>query len=95
MKSFMTKNEDPSDVIAAAKLAVNMQPIARALIEVLREQSGGYEDIAFTLVVSVGKCREYVANVTREDGRKMLQELLEEWSELNDPKNDLRNKVAH
>lgn len=62
---------------ASAKLSVALQPIAAGLAEVLTEIAG--EPIGFVLVVNADHIAQYVANVKREEGTRLLTELLERW----------------
>lgn len=62
---------------AAKKLAVQIQPLAAALEDMLMGMAG--ERVSFVLLLSVGQVMQYAANVEREDGMKILRELLERW----------------
>lgn len=62
---------------ASARLSVRLQDIAQSLAEVLDEVAG--EPIAFVLVLSADKTAQYISNCDRQDGRDLLQSLMDRW----------------
>lgn len=62
---------------ASARLSVRLQDIAQSLAEVLDEVAG--EPIAFVLVLQADKAAQYVSNASRQDGRELLQSLMDRW----------------
>ena len=62
---------------AAARLSVRLQDIAQSLADVLAEVAG--EPIAFVLVLQADKAAQYISNCAREDGRELIENLLERW----------------
>ena len=62
---------------ASARLSVRLQDIAQSLAEVLDEVAG--EPIAFVLVLSADNTTQYVSNASRQDGRELLQSLMDRW----------------
>lgn len=62
---------------ASARLSVRLQDIAQSLAEVLDEVAG--EPVAFVLVLQADQAAQYVSNATRQDGRELLQSLMDRW----------------
>ena len=62
---------------ASARLSVRLQDIAQALSEVLDEVAG--EPVAFVLVLQADKIAQYISNASRQDGRELLQDLMDRW----------------
>ena len=62
---------------ASARLSVRLQDIAQSLAEVLDEVAG--EPIAFVLVLNADKTAQYISNCDRQDGRDLLQSLMDRW----------------
>lgn len=62
---------------AAKRLSAQIQPLAGALEQMLKDMTG--ERVSFVLMMSVGQVTSYAANVEREDGMGLLRELLERW----------------
>ena len=62
---------------ASARLSVRLQDIAQSLAEVLDDVAG--EPIAFVLVLNADKTAQYISNCTRQDGRELIESLLERW----------------
>lgn len=62
---------------ASLNLSLRLQDIAQSLGEVLDEVAG--EPIAFVLVLSADKTAQYVSNANRQDGRELLQSLMDRW----------------
>ena len=62
---------------ASLNLSLRLQAIAQALAEALDEVCG--EPVAFVLVLQVDKVAQYVSNASRQDGRELLQSLMDRW----------------
>ena len=62
---------------ASARLSVRLQDIAQSLSEVLNEAAG--EPCAFVLVLQADGVAQYVSNASRQDGRELLQSLMDRW----------------
>lgn len=62
---------------ASLNLSLRLQDIAQSLGEVLDEVAG--EPIAFVLVLSADNTAQYVSNASRQDGRDLLQSLMDRW----------------
>jgi hypothetical protein len=54
-----------------------MQEIAQSLTDLLQDIAG--EPLAFVLVVSADKTAQYVSNASRQDGKEMIEGLLDRW----------------
>lgn len=62
---------------ASALLSVRLQDIAQSLSDVLGDVAG--EAVPFVLVLQADKIAQYVSNCDRQDGRELIESLLERW----------------
>lgn len=62
---------------ASARLSVRLQDIAQSLSDVLGDVAG--EPVPFVLVLQADKIAQYVSNCDRQDGRELIESLLERW----------------
>jgi hypothetical protein len=58
-------------------VALSLQDLAQFLQDYLEDRAD--EWIGFVLMVQTGNVTQYVSNCTREDGKKLIQKLLERW----------------
>lgn len=63
---------------AAMALSVRLQDIASSLDDLLSDIAG--ERCSFVLMIGAGETVQYVSNTDREDGRKLIEELLDRWN---------------
>lgn len=66
--------DDRAKVIA---ISLDLQQIATDVRDRLRAATG--EDLAFVLVVSVGKVAQYISNAERGDGMRLLEHVRRNW----------------
>lgn len=62
----------------SARLSIALQGIAQRLNELLTEAAG--EEIAWVMVCQADGVAQYVSNTDREDGRELLESLLDRWN---------------
>ena len=61
----------------SARLSVLLRPLADAIAGSLEDAAG--EPIAFVLIVQADDVAQYVSNTKREDGKALVESLLERW----------------
>ena len=62
---------------ASINLSLRLQDICSALSDLLEDIAG--EPTAFVLVIHADNIAQYVSNTKREDGKELLESLLERW----------------
>ena len=62
---------------ASMKLSLRLQDIATSLDDLFKDITG--ERQSFVLIVQADDIAQYVANVKREDGKMLVESLLERW----------------